>query len=153
MPYKDHKQFRLQGFDYSGNGYYFVTICTHNRVDYFGEILLDQGGEPSMALSPVGKIARDELLNTTQIREYVILDEWITMPNHIHIIFIYKGAVQRVCNKYNFDFAWQPRFHDHIIRNERELGNIRRYIQTNVINWKKDRNNIGRQGAFISGNL
>ena len=36
------------------------------------------------------------------------------------------------------DFAWQARFYDHIIRNERELDNIRSYILGNPIKWAED---------------
>ena len=32
------KQTRLKDYDYSQNGYYFITICTHNRQNLFGEI-------------------------------------------------------------------------------------------------------------------
>ncbi len=39
------------------------------------------------------------------------------------------------------DFSWQPRFHDRIIRNEKELFNVRRYIQDNPLKWNDDRNN------------
>ena len=33
------KQTRLKDYDYSQNGYYFITICTHNRQNLFGEIV------------------------------------------------------------------------------------------------------------------
>jgi len=36
---------------------------------------------------------------------------------------------------------WQPRFYDHIIRNEHELNRIRGYIVNNPLNWENDRNN------------
>jgi REP element-mobilizing transposase RayT len=39
-------------------------------------------------------------------------------------------------------FAWQPRFYDHIIRNEISLNKIREYIQTNPEMWERDRNNV-----------
>ena len=38
-------------------------------------------------------------------------------------------------------FAWQPRFHDHIIRNKKSLENIRQYIFYNPAKWHQDRNN------------
>ena len=38
MRYKEYKQYRLPGYDYCGEGNYFVTICTHNREEYFGKI-------------------------------------------------------------------------------------------------------------------
>jgi putative transposase len=34
--------------------------------------------------------------------------------------------------------VWQPRFHDHIIRNQTSYQQIYNYIQTNVENWKND---------------
>lgn len=39
-------------------------------------------------------------------------------------------------------FAWQPRFYDHIIRNEISLNKIREYIIANPETWKKDKNNV-----------
>ncbi|MDZ7808194.1 MAG: transposase [Gracilimonas sp.] len=50
----------------------------------------------------------------------------------------YKGAVTRWCNEKNYEFAWQPRFYDHIIRNPKSLNNIRRYIEMNPVNWNPD---------------
>ena len=41
-------------------------------------------------------------------------------------------------------FAWQPRFYDSIIRNEKSLGQIRQYIIDNPRNWAGDRNNPER---------
>lgn len=87
---------RLRGWDYSSSGFYFVTICTHNRIEYFGDVLIDNDGIASVALSDVGKIARDELLKTVQIRRNVELDEWIIMPNHIHVIFVINNYFDNV---------------------------------------------------------
>ena len=39
-------------------------------------------------------------------------------------------------------FTWQPRYYDHIIRNEISLNKIREYIQTNPQTWERDRNNM-----------
>ncbi len=38
------------------------------------------------------------------------------------------------------EFAWQPRYYDHIIRNERSFNKIREYIANNVLQWEFDRN-------------
>ncbi len=72
---------RLVGYDYSQNGLYFVTICTKERIEFFGEII-----NREMHLSEIGKIAWEELIQTTLIRKNVILDEWVVMPNHVHVI-------------------------------------------------------------------
>lgn len=56
------------------------------------------------------------------------------------IINHFKGNVKRHCNKNDIAFAWQSRFHDRIIRNERALNVIRRYIVNNPARWARDRN-------------
>ena len=64
-------------------------------------------------------------------------------PNSLGSII---GQFKSVCTKRVWsegfcDFAWQPRFYDHIIRNERSLNNIRKYIQDNLMKWELDENN------------
>lgn len=56
------------------------------------------------------------------------------------IIATYKAAVTRKINQITpiNNFTWQQSFHDHIIRNERALCNIRNYIFLNPKNWKED---------------
>ncbi len=53
----------------------------------------------------------------------------------------FKSAVTIKSREINPDFAWQPRFHDRIIRNENELNRIRHYIRENPVKWYRDRNN------------
>jgi REP element-mobilizing transposase RayT len=56
----------------------------------------------------------------------------------------YKGAITKWCNSHDYeDFAWHPRFYDHIIRNEKALHRIRRYIRDNPLKWQQDQENIG----------
>ena len=58
------------------------------------------------------------------------------------IIRSYKSAVTRqVRQSGRRDFAWQPRFYEHIIRNDKSLCKIRCYIRNNPLEWDKDRNN------------
>ncbi|MFA4830980.1 MAG: transposase [Patescibacteria group bacterium] len=211
---------RLSGYDYSQPGYYFITICTQNRICYFGHII-----NGKMVLNKNGEIVKNELLKTEKMRPNVKLDEWIIMPNHIHVIIVVgeiiemngkyildvwtdncvatvrveahcngRVRVEAHCNaplhepppyqppqsnqpspprqpyqnkfgpqrnnlasiirgfkstttkqinqitKFNY-FAWQPRFYDHIVRNEKSLNNIRYYIRQNPAKWWRDRNN------------
>lgn len=84
------KSARLDKWDYSRDGYYFVTICTKNQKEYFGKI---KG--IIMNLSEIGKIVCDELLKTPVVRKNVLLDEWIVMPNHVHVIFEIKNKIIR----------------------------------------------------------
>jgi putative transposase len=73
---------RLGHWDYGWPGFYYVTICTQNMVCCLGEIK-----DNNVYLSEVGKIVFAELLKTPELRPYVKLDDFIIMPNHIHVIF------------------------------------------------------------------
>ena len=77
------KKLRLEWYDYSQDGYYFVTICSKNRECFFGEII-----GWNMILSEMWNIVNEEIQNN--IRDDVQIDEYIIMPNHIHIIIIIK---------------------------------------------------------------
>ena len=175
---------RLSGWDYTSPGYYFVTIVTHRRLPFFGEIL-----DGTMRLTSIGKIVAEEWQKTPQIRPNVLLDEWVVMPNHIHGIIVITSPVETprrgvstpdrgvstpdrgvstpdrgvstptqwkpgtlgtiinqfksVCTKRirgggNPEFAWQSRFYDHIIRDERSMQHIRSYINANPFQWVDD---------------
>lgn len=54
------------------------------------------------------------------------------------IIRSYKSAVTKHCNRLKLDFAWQSRYHDHIIRNDKSFQRISEYIINNPKNWKED---------------
>jgi REP element-mobilizing transposase RayT len=83
---------RLKGWDYSANGYYFITIVTAGRECIFGKI-----ENKMMILSEFGKIANDEWFKSFQIRKELKLDEFIIMPNHLHAIVVIDGNDARPC--------------------------------------------------------
>jgi REP element-mobilizing transposase RayT len=74
---------RLPDYDYTQDGVYFVTICAYNRDCIFGHIL-----DGEMRLNGWGGIVQEEWLRTAVLRPYVILDEFVVMPNHFHGIVI-----------------------------------------------------------------
>ena len=74
---------RLPGWDYSREGVYFVTICTHNREKYFGEIVNNE-----IELSEIGKIAERQWRQIPEHFSYVKLDRFVIMPNHMHGIVV-----------------------------------------------------------------
>jgi putative transposase len=83
-PHKHRRRsMRLKGYDYSQEGGYFVTICTHPKIDYFGTI---ENG--NMKLSPIGVIAAKFWNNISRYNAEIKLDEFIVMPNHIHGIIV-----------------------------------------------------------------
>jgi putative transposase len=55
------------------------------------------------------------------------------------IVGSYKSAVTKHCNNLSLNFGWHPRFHDHIIRDEKSFQRISQYIINNPKKWKKDR--------------
>lgn len=72
---------RFQYWDYSASGKYYITICTQDREYLFGKI---ESGE--MILSDYGKIVKAEILKMPEYNKRVILDEWIIMPDHVHLL-------------------------------------------------------------------
>ncbi|MDQ7022912.1 MAG: hypothetical protein Q9M97_05265 [Candidatus Gracilibacteria bacterium] len=72
---------RLEKFDYSSTGGYFITICTKNREEYFGEIV-----DGKMVLNEIGIQLKLEIENIPKFRKNVLLDEFVIMPNHIHFV-------------------------------------------------------------------
>ena len=83
---------RLQGYDYSQNGYYFITICTHERIYYFGDVVVGDDGVAYVALNDVGRIAQQCWLNIPNHFPHAVLDAFIIMPNHVH------GIIQIIGN-------------------------------------------------------
>jgi hypothetical protein len=63
---------RLPHWNYSRNGYYFVTICTKDRISYFGEII-----GKGMRLSKIGEIAEKFWRETPKHFQNTELDEFI----------------------------------------------------------------------------
>jgi REP element-mobilizing transposase RayT len=63
------------------------------------------------------------------------------LKNLASIIRGFKSSVTKYAWISGPDFAWQPRFHDHIIRNTIEFERIQNYIVDNPENWKEDKFN------------
>ncbi|MBQ7490966.1 MAG: hypothetical protein IJT51_10690 [Bacteroidales bacterium] len=180
---------RAQWHDYNG-GKYFVTICTHGRKHYFGEI---SGGQ--MNLSEIGKYTNTVIQTTSTHNHYAEIPLYVIMPNHLHLIVVIdddtiggivvdinngdfvetvhapslqrrkqrwkndivdnkmqmvshrknklsvvvggiKFAVTKFAHENGIPFAWQTRFHDHIIRDTNEMNRIAKYIENNVAKWE-----------------
>ena len=62
--------------------------------------------------------------------------------NLASIIRGFKIGVTKNARLINADFAWQSRFHDHIVRNEKSYNTISKYIINNPANWKNDKFNV-----------
>ena len=157
------KSIHLKEYDYSSTGYYFVTICTQNREEIFGKIEFG-----SMKLNKYGKIANQIWKGIPNHYTNVELDEFVIMPNHIHGIIIidenvgteqcsvptHYGLLSKIVKSFkeifiktihiqfeDYQFKWQRSFYDRIIRNDKELFNIRQYITNNPLQWELDNEN------------
>ncbi|MCX6745332.1 MAG: hypothetical protein NTX82_07485 [Candidatus Parcubacteria bacterium] len=78
---------RLGHWNYASPGLYSITICTHDRQCCLSEIKDDR-----VILSEIGEIVFDDLMNIPKLRSYVLVDDYVIMPNHIHIIFVLTDA-------------------------------------------------------------
>lgn len=65
-------------------------------------------------------------------------------PNSLgSIIGWFKSvSTKRITSSVDASFGWQPRFHDRVIRNDRECDAIRRYIEQNPMKWALDKDNV-----------
>ena len=150
----NRKLTRLQDFDYSNNGYYFITICTHNKQHIFGFV-----SDGSISLNTLGRITAEEIENITCHYQTVEILKYVVMPNHVHaivainntersrpfpttmstIIGLYKSGVSKRIHLHEPDIdVWQKSFYDHIIRNENEYLRVWEYIDENPLKWETD---------------
>lgn len=96
--YKKQKQYRLFGYDYSQNGYYFITIVTKNRVHFFGTI-----ADQKITLSPIGDYLHENIRKfhvdensphpwqhhphyINNSNTIAVITSWAILPNHVHLI-------------------------------------------------------------------
>jgi REP-associated tyrosine transposase len=157
---------RLKDWDYSTPWWYYVTICTKNFKSWFGQIkngkmILNEFGKVVAEEWNKTKVIRKNV----ELDYYIIMPNHfhgiiiINGPEKIEnvveahsdasllkvqnnlsdIIRGFKGScTKQIHLSGNFSFKWQPRFYDHIIRNESDLRRIRTYIQNNPIKWELD---------------
>ncbi len=165
MKYKIHKQYRLPYYNYASAGLYFVTVCTHKRKHILGKI--EKG---KLELSPIGRIVEQCWKNILLSSPYASIDSFVIMPNHVHGIIVienpdekreivelkfrperkslsvvirnFKGAASiRSHEQFPEVKIWQSRFYDRIIRDEKELNAVRKYIADNPLKWEEEKNN------------
>jgi len=162
---------RLKEWDYSNPWYYYITINTKNHVRHFGKVVKEIMilNELGKIAEHYWKEIPKHFVNV-EIDYYIIMPnhvhgiiiinpavETAYMPSHNKqinetpsmaslplgdVVGKFKAAVTRWANKNGYNnFSWQPRFYDRIIRNERELYNIRKYIEGNPLKWEIEKEN------------
>ena len=83
----NRKTLRLKGYDYSQEGFYFITVCTQNRLHLFGKIV-----DGEMVLNEAGCMVKRLWYEIPHDFENIVLHEFVVMPNHIHGIIEIVGA-------------------------------------------------------------
>lgn len=88
---RQRKANRLKNYNYSSAGYYYITICTKDKQEYFGEINNNQ-----MILNQYGEIVNHCWFKIPKRNNNVELDEFQIMPNHVHGIIVIKNILNSV---------------------------------------------------------
>ena len=160
------RSIRLQGYDYTQAGAYFITLTTQGREPLFGTVLDGQ-----MHLNALGEMVAEEWERLERRFPSVELDAFCVMPDHMHAILVladrgaggrraaaleqfgapvvrsvptiirsYKSSVtQRNLFLHGQDAVplWQRNYYEHVIRNAAALERIRRYIIENPARWSR----------------
>ena len=85
---------RASWWDYRNSAAYFVTICTKNRINFFGEII-SQKGKIDFKLTDIGEIAYQYFEEIPNHIENVQIDNFVIMPNHVHGIIIITENLEK----------------------------------------------------------
>ena len=87
------KHNRLKEYDYSQNGYYFITICTAGKSKILCDISVGANCvRPKTALSEIGKLVGENIGRLNSIYENVRVDKYVVMPNHVHLILVIQSG-------------------------------------------------------------
>ena len=150
------KRLRMQNFDYSTSGAYFITICTKDRENLFGPV-----GADSISARMIEKTFLEIIDKYNGVDSPI----YVVMPNHFHAIITILRAdmesaptlseiVQSFKRYSTIEYTkmvkegilppfnkqiWQRSFYDHVIRNQHDYENIVKYIYENPMRWEYDR--------------
>ncbi|MGM9626902.1 MAG: transposase [Faecousia sp.] len=158
------KRTRLEGWSYSSEGIYFLTLCAKDKKPIFSRVvgcgILDA---PYAALTEYGVCVQDSLLFLSNSNSGISLEKWVIMPNHVHILLrlneepsLAQGAsrmprptnaaipkfvssLKRFTNRKTGVELWQDGYHNHIVRNEPDYLRIWQYIDNNPAVWLEDK--------------
>ena len=172
LPKRKHP--RLKRYDYSLNAGYFITICTFQKRKMLSKIKVGRGLAPAeTCLTNHGKIVEMTLSEMPSRFQYLEIENYVVMPNHIHVIMTlnapagasprptimdivcaFKSLSTRRCKQVSqIEKLWQVSFHDHIIRNEHDYRSIYEYIDNNPAHRAEDVYYCGDTPYFCETNL
>lgn len=155
---------RLPKWDYGAEWWYFVTICTKHHLPLFGQIC--DGRNTLTRLGEAARMQWTQIplhYPSVELDYFVVMPNHVhgililTRPAQNNsntavgqlkppqsrslgmIVNHYKGGITRWARQNGEpEFQWQGRYYDHIIRNERGLYQIRKYIEENPFRWETE---------------
>lgn len=143
---------RLENYDYSKEGTYFITICTKDKKPILSQVVVgaDTIRPYKIILSKYGKIVDKSINEILMHYDGVFVDNYVIMPNHIHMIIrivnsgrmvsvpTIVGSMKRYVSKVIGTSIWQKSFYDHIIRDDIDYQIKWQYVDENPIKWCED---------------
>ena len=164
MEQPTRKKNRLESYDYSQNGAYFITICTKDKKCILSSIVGDGVLDvPLTHLSFCGGVVDRRIREMNRVYPHVQTVKYAVMPNHVHLLICIEGqgncggagtsrtpsptngiipayisTFKRLCNREIGGNIWQRSYHDHIIRGRSDFEMIWSYIDTNPARWQQD---------------
>ena len=155
MEYPVRKHNRLNDYDYSQNGAYFITICTEDRKCLLATVVKStMECQAHTRLTSYGQAVEAAIRRIPECYQDVRLEKYVIMPNHVHLLLMIdtlpgrprvaptvsriiqqtKGQVTKKAGRNLF----QKSFHDRIIRNDVEYQHFWQYIDNNPTQWELD---------------
>ncbi len=163
MEMPQRKPNRIENYDYSQQGAYFITICTQDRKRILSQIHVGTGvlDCPQVRLLKYGEIADKYIRQLGDFYDHISVDKYAIMPDHIHILLTIQSGqsetpvptggnkidsknstiakfistFKRFCNKEYDENIWQSRYYDHVIRNQQDYNEVWEYIENNPRKW------------------
>ena len=127
------------------NGIYFVTVCVKERHHLFGSVR-----DGKMVLSENGEHARRCAEQIERVYPSVILNEFVVMPNHVHLLMTFADydanpLLKRVISQYKaavtkeMGFSpWQDGSYPRAILTNKKYKIVKQYIKENPARWETD---------------
>ncbi|HZU11349.1 MAG TPA: transposase [Chloroflexota bacterium] len=171
--YPSRRSTRLRGYDYSQPGAYFVTLCIEQRLPLLGSIVEGEAHlSPAGAMVADVWGGLGDHYPGVSVDAYIVMPNHLH-----GILVLFDPVASRQPNQHGLSLStviqrfktytahlygpgvrtvgwppypgrlWQHRFHEHVIRNERDLEAIRTYIANNPLQWQLDRENPDRRPA------
>ncbi len=149
------KRLRLQNYDYSSNGLYFVTICIKDKKPILSIIVGDDAHivPKKIVLKPYGIVVDKYIRRINDVYDNISVENYIIMPNHIHLLLfidrytpngtmwassptkvetVVRSLKTMVTKEIGFSM-WQRSYNDEIIKNEKHFQYVWNYIEYNAL--------------------